>query len=157
MRRKRDVIGAELGSRDLQDHVRHSLANLGGGAVHLRAPVRSEPYARGGVVVEPFRVADVLEADREPDATPHTLAARRIAGPTGQTERIARQFLRLGQRERRGATFAVTAVELDASAPPSSRMRTRTFTSLPSRVARCSAQILAGWRWMWPTNDSSRL
>ena len=55
------------------------------------------------------------------------------------------------------AAFDVTAVELEAYAPPSSRMRTRTFTSFPSRVARCSIQIFAGWRWMWPTNDSSRL
>jgi len=55
------------------------------------------------------------------------------------------------------AAFDVTAVELEAYAPPSSRMRTRTFTSLPSRLERCSAQIFAGCRWMWPTNDSSRL
>ena len=27
----------------------------------------------------------------------------------------------------------------------------------PSRVARCSAQIFAGWRWTWPVKDSSRL
>ena len=55
------------------------------------------------------------------------------------------------------AAFEATAVEEDAYAPPSSRIRMRTLTSRPSRVARCSAQILAGWRWMWPTNDSSRL
>ena len=30
-------------------------------------------------------------------------------------------------------------------------------TRRPSRVARCSTQIFAGWRWTWPTNDSSRL
>ena len=51
----------------------------------------------------------------------------------------------------------MTAVELDAYAPPSSRIRMRTATSFPAFVARCSAQIRAGWRWMWPTNDSSRL
>ena len=51
----------------------------------------------------------------------------------------------------------ITAVELDAYAPPSRRIRMRTETSLPARVARCSAQTRAGWRWMWPTNDSSRL
>ena len=33
----------------------------------------------------------------------------------------------------------------------------RTETSSPARVARCSAQIRAGWRCTWPTNDSSRL
>ena len=49
----------------------------------------------------------------------------------------------------------MTAAEVDAYAPPSSRIRTRTQTSFPSRVARCSAQILAGWRWTWPTKDSS--
>jgi hypothetical protein len=33
----------------------------------------------------------------------------------------------------------------------------RTFVSVPSRVARCSAQIRAGCRWTWPAKDSSRL
>ncbi len=55
------------------------------------------------------------------------------------------------------AAFDVTAVELDAYAPPSSRIRMRTQTSFPSRSARCSAQIFAGCRCTWPTNDSSRL
>ena len=31
------VVGAELGARDLADHVRHALTDLGGGAVHLGA------------------------------------------------------------------------------------------------------------------------
>ena len=53
--------------------------------------------------------------------------------------------------------FASTAVELDAYAPPSRRMRAWTATSRPSRVARCSAQIFAGCLWTWPVNDSSRL
>ena len=35
-------------------------------------------------------------------------------------------------------------------------IRIRTQTRRPSFVARCSAQILAGCRWTWPTNDSSR-
>jgi hypothetical protein len=42
------------------------------------------------------------------------------------------------------AAFEATAVELDAYAPPSSRIRMRTLTSRPSRVARCSHQIRAG-------------
>ena len=55
------------------------------------------------------------------------------------------------------AALEVTAVELDAYAPPSSRIFIRTFTSSPARVARCSHQIRAGWRCTWPKNDSSRL
>jgi hypothetical protein len=42
------------------------------------------------------------------------------------------------------AALEHTAVELDAYAPPSSRILMWTVTSLPSRVARCSAQIRAG-------------
>ncbi len=53
--------------------------------------------------------------------------------------------------------FEITASDEDAYAPPSRRIRIRTETSCPAAVARCSAQILAGWRWMWPTNDSWRL
>ena len=55
------------------------------------------------------------------------------------------------------ADLTETAVELDAYAPPSSRMRIRTQTSFPSRFARCSAQIRDGCRCTWPKNDSSRL
>ena len=55
------------------------------------------------------------------------------------------------------AAFEVTAVELEAYAPPSRRIFAWTATSFPSRFPRCSIQIRAGWRWMWPTNDSSRL
>ncbi len=54
------------------------------------------------------------------------------------------------------AAFDATAVELDAYAPPSSRMRMRTHVTRPSRVARCSHQIRAGCRWTWPVNDSAR-
>ena len=67
-RRDPDVVGAELGARDLQDHVRHALPDLGGGAVHLGGAVLEEADARGAGVVEAFRVRDVLEADREADA-----------------------------------------------------------------------------------------
>ena len=55
------------------------------------------------------------------------------------------------------AAFDVTAVEDDAYAPPSSRILKRTLTSLPSRVARCSHHMRAGWRCTCPVNDSSRL
>ena len=54
------------------------------------------------------------------------------------------------------AALAVTAVELDAYAPPSSRTCMWTQTSRPSRVARCSARIRAGCRCTWPVNDSCR-
>ena len=187
-------------------------------------PSGEDPHARGAVVVEALGVGDVLEADREADAAPHALAARRVAGAAGQAQRVARQLLRrrrlerggradrLGDRQRAGdllagrehvarlqrvqqpqldrvdlergrracpsaprrrtrsarrrsrasrrtagcssrrtstrsarsasrtgptaneAAFDVTAVELDAYAPPSSRIRMRTLTSLP--VAR---------------------
>jgi hypothetical protein len=55
------------------------------------------------------------------------------------------------------AAFDVTAVELEAYAPPSSRIRIRTQTSSPALDARCSHQIRAGWRCTWPKKDSSRL
>jgi hypothetical protein len=38
------------------------------------------------------------------------------------------------------AAFEVTAVELEAYAPPSSKIRMRTLTSFPALVARCSAR-----------------
>ena len=47
-------------------------------------------------VVEPLRVADVLEAEREADAAPDALAARRVARAAGQPERVARQLLGAG-------------------------------------------------------------
>ena len=55
------------------------------------------------------------------------------------------------------AAFEQTAVELEAYAPPSRRIFVLTQTSFPSRLARCSCQTLAGWRWTWPAKDSSRL
>ena len=57
-----------------------ALPDLGGGAVDERAAVLPSAHARGAVVVEALRVADVLEADGEADAAPHALAARRVAG-----------------------------------------------------------------------------
>ena len=54
------------------------------------------------------------------------------------------------------AAFDATAVELEAYAPPSSRIRIRMHVRRPSRVARCSHQMRAGWRWTWPVNDSAR-
>ena len=55
-------------------------------------PSSNRPHARGAVVVEALREADVLEADREADAAPDALAARRVAGAAGQPERVARQL-----------------------------------------------------------------
>ncbi len=101
MRREHDVVGAELGARDLEDHVRDALADLGRGAVHLRAPVRAQPHARSAVVVEALRVADVLEADREADAAPDALAAGRVPGAAGEPDRVARELLGLGYRKLR--------------------------------------------------------
>src|SRR5437764_10714787 len=89
VRRKRDLVRTELRPRDLEDDVRDALPDLGRGTVDFRASVRGQLDARRRVVVEPLRVADVLEADREPDAAPHALAARRVAGAAGKTERIA--------------------------------------------------------------------
>ena len=101
------VVGAELGARDLEDHVRHALADLGRGAVHLGASRRAtEPHARGAGVVEALRVADVLEADREADAALDALAARRVARAAGQADRVARQLLGLrhaAARRQRGS------------------------------------------------------
>src|SRR4029453_7568147 len=70
--RERDVLGTELGARDLQDDVRDALADLRRGAPDLRSRqpfVRPgpEPHARGAGVVEALRVADVLEPNREAD------------------------------------------------------------------------------------------
>ena len=95
-----DVLGPELAARDLEDHVGHALADLGGGAVHGRAPVLAQHDARRAVVVEALRVTDVLEADREADAALHALAARRVPGAAGEPDGLARQLLGLGLRER---------------------------------------------------------
>ena len=65
--------------------------------------VGAQEHAGGGEVVEALRVADVLEADREADAAADALAAGRVAGAAGQADRVARQLLRLGHRQRGGA------------------------------------------------------
>ena len=102
-----DVLRAELGARDLQDHARHALADLGRGAVHLGGEllVRAgpEPHARRAGVVEALRVADVLEPDREADAALDALAAGGVAGAARQADRVARQLLGLGHGQRGGA------------------------------------------------------
>ena len=103
----RDVVRAELGARDLQDHVRHALPDLGGRAVHLGASrPRAEPHARRAEVVEALRVADVLEADREADAAAHALAARRVARAAGQprSRRAAAPPARGSAARRRGGS-----------------------------------------------------
>jgi hypothetical protein len=79
-----DVVDPELGSRDLEDHVRDALADLGRGAVHLGRAVGEQPDSRRARVVEALRVADVLEADGEAGAAADALAARRVAGASRQ-------------------------------------------------------------------------
>ena len=101
LRRERDVARAELGTGDLEDDPAEPLADLGRGAVHGGAPVGVELDPRGAVVVEAFREADVLEADREADAAADALAPRRVARAAGQPDRVARERLRLGHGDRR--------------------------------------------------------
>ena len=100
---QRDVVGPELEPGDLQDHVRDALPDLGRGAVDLGGPVLREHDAGRAVVVEALREADVLEADGEADAAPHALAARRVPRAAREADRVARQLLLLGKRERRRA------------------------------------------------------
>src|SRR5262249_35243438 len=83
-----DVVDPELGARDLEDHVRDALPDLGGGAVDFRRPVRKEPDAGGAVVVEALREADVLEADREAGAAANPLASCRVARTAGEAKRV---------------------------------------------------------------------
>ena len=54
--------------------------DLGGRAVHLGRAVGEQAHARGAVVVEALREADVLEPDGEADAPADALAAGRVAG-----------------------------------------------------------------------------
>ena len=103
MRRERDVVRAELGARDLEHHADDALADLRRGRVDDGAAVGAEHDAGGAEVVEAFRVADVLEPEREPDAASNALAVRRVAGAAGQAERVAGQRLGLGNGQGRGA------------------------------------------------------
>ncbi len=104
-----DDVGdlGQLGARHLADDVDDALADLGGGRVHLRDEVASsigvEANARRAVVVEPLRVADVLVAQREADAAADTVTARRVPRAAGQADRVARQLLRVGLRNRGAA------------------------------------------------------
>ena len=100
--RERDVVGRELAARQLQDHVADPLAHLGRGAMQLGAPVRAQADARRGVVVVALGVAEVLEPDREADAPPDALAARRVAGAAGEADRVAWQPLGLRNGNRGG-------------------------------------------------------
>ena len=103
VRREHDVVRAELGARDLDDHVRHALADLGRRAVHLGAAVGAQRDARGAVVVEALRVADVLEPDREADAAADALAARRVARAARAAGSPRAAAARLGDRQLGGA------------------------------------------------------
>src|SRR5439155_9759459 len=89
------------GAGYLDDDVRNTLAHLGGGAMDSGAAVGMQLHSCRRVVVEAFRVTDVLEADRKADATLDSLAARGVARAAGQTHRIAWELLRLGDVERR--------------------------------------------------------
>ena len=77
-----------------------TLPDFGRSAVHLGTSVRPQHDARRAGVVEPLRVADVLEAEGEPDAPPDALAARGVAGAARKPERVAgkRLFGRDGKR-----------------------------------------------------------
>ena len=97
------VVRLQLRARDLQQHARDALSDLGGCAVDLGGAVAEQPDAGGAVVVEAFGVRDVLEADRETRPAAHALPARRVPGAAGQPKRIARQRLRCRRLERGGA------------------------------------------------------
>ena len=101
-RRERDLARPELGLGDLEDDADEPLADLDPGAVDGGAPVDVDLHARGAVVVEPLREADVLEADGEPDAALDALAPRRVAGAARKPDRVARQGLGLGHGNRGG-------------------------------------------------------
>src|SRR5262249_18396004 len=98
-----DMIGAELGPGDLEDHIRDTLADLGRGAVDDGRAVVVKLDSGGAVVVEPLREAEVLEPDGEPDAAVDALAAGRVAGTSRKAERVAGQLLRSRPLERGGA------------------------------------------------------
>ena len=80
---ERDVLDAELEPGDLEDHVVDALADLRRRAVDLRPIAVEQPDARGAIVVEALRVAEVLEADREPDTAPDALAAGGVPRAAG--------------------------------------------------------------------------
>ena len=138
-----DVVGAELGARDLEDHAGHALADLGRGAVHLGAAVGAQHHARRAEVVEALRVADVLEADREADAAPHALAARRVARAARQPDRVARQLLRrsgTGSAAARRITSATGSEPGDALARRQRLARPERVAAAAARPGRCRAR-----------------
>ena len=147
-RREPDVVDPELGARDLEDHVRDALPDLGGGAVHLGRAVGEQPHPRGAVVVEALGEADVLEPDREAGAAADALAARRVAGAAraagaGRAEaaRRSRRLERRGARgsPRRSAASTRSAGRSAACRPGASAFRSRSSTgSIPSAAASLS-------------------
>jgi hypothetical protein len=109
VRREHEVCNlGQFRPRNLNHHVRHALPDLGGGRVDLRdqlpVGVDEEPDARGAVVVESLRVADVLEAEGEAEPTANAVTACGVAGSAGEPDRVARKLLRLRLLERGAAT-----------------------------------------------------
>ena len=93
----------ELGARHLQDHACDALPHLRRSTVHIGASVLTQDHAGCTRIVEPLRVADVLEPDREPDAPPDTLASSGVARSPRQADRIARQLLGVRNGDRGGS------------------------------------------------------
>ena len=67
--------------------------------MHLGRAVLGQDDARRAVVVEALRVADVLEADGEPDPTSDSFTAGRVPRTAGQPDHVAWQLLRRGRLE----------------------------------------------------------
>ena len=87
-----DVAHAKLASGYLRLHHDQALAHIGGGGVHLDSgPSVDDGQAdpRRGVVVEAFRVADVLEADRVADPPLHSFAVGRVGDPSRHRRQIS--------------------------------------------------------------------
>ena len=147
VRREPDVVDAELRARDLEDHVRDALPDLGGGAVDLGRAVVEQAHARGAVVVEALGEADVLEADREADAAPDALAARRVAGAAraAGAGRAAAPRPRAARARRRARITSATGSEpvicwpVGSVSPGASAFSSRSSTgSMPSSAASLS-------------------
>ena len=84
-----------------------ALADLDRGRVHLdqrAVGVGGDPHARGRVVVEALREADVLDPDGVADAAAHALAVRRVRHSAGQLALVGRA---VGRRRERHVAHAL--------------------------------------------------